>query len=61
MLQQHILHLTWLNPKAANLHLLIEAAQEFKVPVRQPSDEVASPVEERRTGTVTPSVGYELL
>ena len=39
------LHLAGLDPEAPDLHLVIHAAQELQVPVRQPPRQVARPVE----------------
>jgi len=45
MLRQHRLDFARLDAEPANLHLLVDAAQEFDRPVRQPAHEVAGAVD----------------
>ena len=48
VLHEHVLDLLELDPVAANLHLVVDAAKALKRPVGTPSGQVAGPVQTRR-------------
>ncbi len=51
VLGQRGLDLAWFDPEAAQLHLVVDAAEELDIPVRQVPGAVASPVQARAVTT----------
>ena len=60
VLQQNVLDLLGLDPVAADLHLVVDAAEALKRPVGAPTGQISGPVQTRRA-TFRERVAKELL
>src|SRR5438105_13830142 len=58
MAVEHGLDLSWLDTKAANLHLIIDATKKFNIAIGQVTSEVAGLVKESGS-IVTEGMAYE--